>query len=201
MEIFLKYNKKQIHDRQIDTLIGLAKGITVDGDVDLEEAMFLQNWLVQNCHSPNPIIINLLHKVSAMLEDDILDKDESKELFSILHSITGAETSLGEAAKTTKLPICSPTPKISFSSKVFLFTGTCAYGTRKQCQEVITSLDGINAKSVTKKLDYLVLGTYVTECWAHETFGRKIEKAMTYRDSGLPISIITEEHLMQETNL
>jgi len=47
---------------------------------------------------------------------------------------------------------------------------------------------------VTKKLNYLVLGSYVTDSWAHETFGRKIEKAMDYRDSGVPLAIITEEH-------
>lgn len=81
----------------------------------------------------------------------------------------------------------------------FLFTGTCVYGTRKQCQIAIESLGGINAKSVTKTLNYLILGTYVTDSWAHETYGRKIEKAMNYRDEGMPIVIVTEEHgLMQE---
>jgi NAD-dependent DNA ligase len=62
-------------------------------------------------------------------------------------------------------------------------------------------MGGINAKSVTKNLDYLVLGTYVTDSWIHESFGRKIEKAMQYRDSGLPIKIITEEHWLTESNL
>ena len=76
----------------------------------------------------------------------------------------------------------------------FLFTGTCAYGTRKQCQAAVESLGGMNAKSVTKTLDYLILGTYVTDSWAHETYGRKIEKAMNYRDEGVQLVIVTEEH-------
>ncbi|WP_324997679.1 hypothetical protein [Salinisphaera sp.] len=38
-----------------------------------------------------------------------------------------------------------------------------------------------------------MLGTYVTDSWAHETYGRKIEKAMAYRDDGLPLVIITEQ--------
>lgn len=201
MEIFTKYNRKDVQDRQVDTLIGLSKGIAANGEVDQAEAEFLQTWLVQNSQSENPIILNLLNKVSEMLEDGVLDQYESKELLIILHSISGEKSELGEISKTSKLPICTPPPEIDFTDKSFLFTGTCAYGTRKYCQSAIDSLGGINAKSVTKTLDYLVLGTYVTDSWAHESFGRKIEKAMEYRESGLPITIITEEHWLNESGL
>ena len=36
--------------------------------------------------------------------------------------------------------------------------------------------------NITLKLNFLVLGAYVTPSWAHETFGRKIEWAMEYKD-------------------
>lgn len=65
MDIFTRFNRKNIQDRQVDTLIGLSKGITADGKVDQAEAEFLQTWLIQNSHSKNPIIINLLEKVGA----------------------------------------------------------------------------------------------------------------------------------------
>jgi len=52
-----------------------------------------------------------------------------------------------------------------------------------------------------KNLSYLVLKTYVTDSWVHENFGRKIEKAMEYRDAGVPRAIITEEHWITEENL
>lgn len=142
----------------------------------------------------NPIILNLLDKVSNMLEDGVLDEEESSELLRILYNISGETSELGELAKSSTLPIDRPAPPVIFESKSFLFTGTCAFGTRKQCQEVTESLGGINVKSVTKSLDYLVLGTYVTDSWVHETFGRKIEKAMMYREQGMPLVIITEEH-------
>jgi len=201
MDIFTRFNRKNIQDRQVDTLIGISKGITADGKVDQTEAVFLQSWLVQNCQTENPIILNLLNKVTKMLEDGILDDEESSELLGTLRLISGEKVEVGEVARTSTLPICSPPPNIEFVGSVFLFTGTCAYGTRKQCQEAIDILGGINASSVTKKLDYLVLGTYVTDSWAHESFGRKIEKAMEYRDSGLPISIVTEEHWANEAGI
>jgi NAD-dependent DNA ligase len=83
---------------------------------------------------------------------------------------------------------------VKFSGQNFLFTGTCVFGTRKECQSATEKLGGRCEGSVTKRLSYLVLGTYVTDSWAHETFGRKIEKAMAYRNDAIPILIITEEH-------
>lgn len=43
MDIFTKFNRKNIQDRQIDTLIGLSKGITADGKVDQSEAEYSSN--------------------------------------------------------------------------------------------------------------------------------------------------------------
>lgn len=198
MDIFTKFNRKNIQDRQIDTLIGLSKGLTADGKVDQAEAEFLMSWLVQSRQaSESPIIANLLQKVASMLEDDVLDEEESTELLSILRQITGEPIEIGELAKTSSLPLNDPLPEIDFPGKTFLFTGTCAYGTRKQCHQITEELGGIIAKGVTKNLDYLVLGSYVTDSWVHESFGRKIEKAMGYRNEGLPVVILSEEHWAQ----
>jgi len=38
-------------------------------------------------------------------------------------------------------------------------------------------------------VSHICLGTYVTDSWIHESYGRKIEKAMRYRDEGVPLSI------------
>lgn len=202
MNIFLRFNRNKIHDRQIDTLIGLAKGLIADGKIVHSEAEFLNNWLIQSRQaSDHPILANLLEKVSAMLKDGILDAKESKELFQLLQKVTGEPSDFGEVAKSSNLPLCEPPPSVVFPGNSFLFTGTCAYGTRKQCQEATKALGGICAQNVTKKLDYVVLGAYVTDSWAHESFGRKIETAMQYRGEGTPLSIISEEHWANSGNL
>ena len=48
MDIFTRFNRKNIQDRQVDTLIGLSKGILANGIVDLKEAEYLYGWLIQN---------------------------------------------------------------------------------------------------------------------------------------------------------
>ena len=48
MDMFTKFNRKSIDDRQIDTLIGISKGLVADGKVDQAEAEFLLSWLIQS---------------------------------------------------------------------------------------------------------------------------------------------------------
>ena len=202
MDIFTRFNRKNIQDRQVDTLIGLSKGLIADGKVDQAEAEVLMSWLIQSRQaSDNPIIINLLEKVGSMLEDGVLDNDESSELLNILRSLSGEQSEIGELAKTSNLPLDIPSPDVVFKERLFLFTGTFAFGNRNQCKEATESLGGTCAKGVTKSLNYLVLGTYVTDSWVHENFGRKIEKAMGYRDEGIPLAIITEEHWAKSGNI
>lgn len=195
MDIFTKFNRKSIDDRKIDTLIGLAKGITADGIVNQKEADFLWNWLIQSRQaSDHPVIQDLLYNVEAMLSDGLLDKAEAGELIGVLHHISGEPSELGELMKTATLPIDDPAPVVIFKERTFLFTGTCAFGTRQQCKDATEALGGVNVVSVTRRLDYLVVGAYVTESWYHETFGRKIEKAMDYRSKGHPVAIVTENN-------
>jgi NAD-dependent DNA ligase len=202
LDIFTRFNRKAIGDRQIDTLIGLSKGVLADGKVDQSEAEFLLTWLIQSSQATdNPIVLNLLWKVETMLEDGVLDGDEAQELMRLLRQITGESSEVGELAKASTLPVDDPMPSMLFENRSFLFTGTCAFGSRRQCQEAIQSLGGINATGVNRSLDYLVIGTYVTDSWAHETFGRKIEKAVQYRENGVPIAIVTEEHWAREGGL
>lgn len=202
MDIFTRFNRKHIQDRQIDTLIGLCKGIVADHEVNQKEAEFLMSWLIQSRQaSDNPVILNLLEKIGAMLKDGVLDPDEQRELLGVLYKITGNPSEVGEIARSTTLPVDNPMPPIEFESKSFLFTGTCAYGTRKQCHDATSALGGACATGVTKSLDYLVVGTYVTDSWIHESYGRKIEKAVEYRDRGVPLAIVTEEHWANEGNL
>jgi NAD-dependent DNA ligase len=195
MDIFTRFNRKSIDDRQVDTLIGLSKGVLADGKVDQAEAKFLMSWLVQSRQATdNPVIVNLLAKVGEMLGDNTLDAEESAELLGILRGIAGDPCGIGELAKAASLPINNPAPNIVFSGRCFVFTGTCAYGTRTQCHQATEALGGIVSTGIKKTIDYLVLGTYVTDSWAHETYGRKIEKAMMYREQGIPLAIVTEEH-------
>ncbi len=202
MDIYTRFNRKNISDRQIDTLIGLSTGLAADGKIDQTEAELLHNWLGQCTTAAEvPIVVNMFNRVSEMLSDGILDSEESSELLAMLQNLAGESSEFGEVPKSAGLPLCSPAPNITFPDNSFVFTGTFAFGSRKECQAVVTERLGLCASNVTKSLRYLVIGSYVTDSWVHQTFGRKIEKAMENRDRGLPISIISEQHWIESAGL
>jgi hypothetical protein len=82
-----------------------------------------------------------------------------------------------------------------------VFAGICAFGTGRECHEATEALGGRIATGVTKTVHYVVPGTYVTDSWIHETYGRKIEKAMKYRADGVLLAIVIEEHSVNAGDL
>ena len=75
-----------------------------------------------------------------------------------------------------------------------MFTGKFAFGPRKECERQVHSLGGRCEESVTQQTNYLIVGTFGSRDWVHTSFGRKIEKAVAYRRSGMGLAIISEDH-------
>ena len=192
------FNTKPMADRQIDQLIGLAQGIVADGIVNQAEAETLQNWLRANQTTDNPYVSRLLDHVERVLEDGILDEDEGRELHDALMNWTGGGGADGEEPTTASLPL-DPAPRaVRIAGNIFVFTGTGVFGTRRMMQDATIRGGGTVERNITMQTNFVVLGTYVTPAWVHQSFGRKIEKAMDYRDrKGTGIQIVHEEDWVQ----
>ena len=196
------FSKKSAYDRQIDHLTGLCSGLIADGKVDQKEAEVLLAWLAQaDAVSQNSMLTPLLDRVIEFLSDGELDEDESQELLELLRNFVGGEYEVGEIQRSSRLPACDPPPMVAVEGSMFCFTGTFAIGKRSALKEIIAEQGGKTASSVTQKLDYLVVGTYSTDAWAHETFGRKIEYAVELREKYGKPAIITEEHWLKSAGL
>lgn len=191
-----RFNQKRVVDRNIDELIGFARGILADGKVDQNEAESLQKWLVAISGHEHPILHNLLIRVNQMLEDGVLDEEESAELFETLNELTGSNFEKGEILKSTTLPLDKPEPDVKFNGSTFCCTGIFETGTRKEVEEIITN-NGGKPSRLNNSTNYLVIGAYATDSWAHSSYGRKIEKALTIKQKGIDIKIISEHHLLK----
>jgi len=191
------FNKARLNDRQVNELVGMAHGIIADGIVNQDESEYLQKWLAANTAvSDNPVVMTLLTRVSDMLRDGKLDREEAGDLFDTLRRFSGGDFELGEILKSTTLPLDDPQPSLDFNDRHFCFTGTFAFGSRRDCEAAVIERGGI-AGSLTKATNYLVIGVYATESWAHSTYGRKIEKAVSMRDNKVPIAIVSEPHWVE----
>lgn len=192
------YNRARLADRETNELLGLTHGITADGVVTQAEVEYLHKWLVAHtAAAANPVVATLLGRVDAILADGTVDPEEAAELLSVLQKFAAGDFELGETLKATTLPLDAPPPAINFPSSIFCFTGTFAFGSRRECEAAVQAKGGLHG-SLNRDTCYLVIGVYATDSWAHSTFGRKIEKAVEMRQKGVPIAIIGEQHWVSQ---
>jgi NAD-dependent DNA ligase len=193
-----RLNARQRSEREIDELLGLCKGVLADGRVNQAEAEFLSRWLGLNRENTDKWPANILfERLTQMLTDGRLDKAEEHELIALLMETTGGDASrLNAHSLSTGLPITIPTPDVAIPGKQFCFTGKFMYGPRAHCQIEIETRLGRVSDDVTTELDFLVIGVVGSRDWKHSSFGRKIEKAVQYREKGYGLAIIAEEHFI-----
>jgi NAD-dependent DNA ligase len=184
----------RISSRQIDELIGIARGIAADGVLNRAEVEFVQKWLAANSSiSDQPLIRTLYQRVSEILGDGVADTEECAELLDTLNRFSNRDFELGEVLKSTTLPLCDPPPDLEFAGRTYCFTGTFTFGKRRDCEQAVTDR-GASCGGLSLRTDYLVIGVYATESWKHSSMGNKILKACGWRDEGMPISIVSEGH-------
>lgn len=187
----------RISARQIDELVGLARGVAADGDINHAEVEFLQKWLAANIAvSQQPLIRTLYQRINEVLADGVLDAEEKTSLLETLNSFSSRDFELGEVLKSSTLPLCDPAPTLAFVGRSYCFTGTFIYGQRKACERAVAERGGLSGP-LSRKTEVLVIGAYATESWKHSTFGNKILQASEWRDEGRPIAIVSEQHWTQ----
>lgn len=194
------FHQARIDRRSADALVGLAAGISADGTISQQEAVFLENWMSSNLvHLEDPVVNLLYRRLSDMLADGVLDAEESAELLGMLYSFTGLGVNKPKPSDNAfvtpnDLPLCNPAPELKWNGRQFVFTGVMAYGPRKNCEALVIDRGGEIGPGVSKKTHYLVIGSIGNDQWLHSTYGTKIKKALELRETGAQLSIVSEEH-------
>lgn len=182
--------------RSIDELLGLCKGVILDGEVSETEAIALHQWVQTHPDAANEWPADVLaRRLDQIFEDAIVTRQERNDLLLLLEEITGGdpeEVALGN--RSTTLPLDDPPPPVAFMGRSFCFTGKFFYGARRACEREITERGGGCHKSVRLDTDYMVIGLLGSRDWLHSSFGTKIQKAMEYNRRGRGCAIISEKH-------
>lgn len=183
-------------ERDVAEMLGLAKGVLVDGVVTEDEARFLYDWT-----AAHPDVVGgwpgkvLARRLRQVFRDGWVSDEERRDLTDLLTELTGGGIYMGGGAEpSTLLPFDDPLPEIEIPNRVFVLTGRFAYGTRDACQDALRSVGGWSEDNVTLDTNYLVIGTFASRDWIQSNWGRKIEKAVRYREENGWPRIITEEH-------
>ncbi len=190
------FHEQRIDKRSAEALIGICAGLIADGAINQQEAEFLKHWIEKHLAQLEDPVINLLYRrLANMLADGILQPDEAAELLDMLKQLSGAPSDLCRPYTTpTTLPLNNPPPALSWEGRTFVFTGVMAYGPRKDCEQLVLDRGAITSASISRKVNFLVIGSIGNEQWLNSTYGTKIKKALELRESGSPIALVSEEH-------
>ncbi|AOY00122.1 BRCT domain-containing protein [Jeongeupia sp. USM3] len=176
-------------------LLGLCTGLVADQHLNDTEIQFLATWIKQHpdvtAGWPGKTIAR---RITEITRDGIITDEERADLLITLNSVCGndfAETGSTDANVVT-LPY-DDDPHVLFSGRSFCLTGRFFHGTRNACEKALSALGGIPRDNVVKDLDYLVVGSLISDDWAHTPYGRKIELAMRYIEQGEGIALISEQ--------
>lgn len=189
--------------KAVNTLYGLIMGIMADGKIADEEIHFLNLWLHDNDSFTHAFPLNAVkRRVKDILADGIITQDERDDFQRLLSTIIGG--TFQESGSTGGLSTgykAEEPDQLNFEGSKFCLTGAFATGTRGKCESIIIELGGVPAKSVTKDLDYLVIGALASRDWIASSHGRKIEKALYYQEQGQPVTILSEETWVRFINI
>lgn len=192
----VRFNRARRTERDLCELLGLARGLLADGVVTADEATLLHNWVARHEDALDHWAVRTVHsRLTTHFADGVIDEEERADLKALLDSLVGGELSaVCDSDVATTLPLDQPPPVIEWSGQIYVFTGKFAWGTRRDCEGEVTKRGGACESNVTKRTGFLVIGTFGSRDWVHTAFGRKIDKAVSYRDEGLPLRIVAEDH-------
>ncbi|MBJ3779353.1 MULTISPECIES: BRCT domain-containing protein [Enterobacter cloacae complex] len=176
-------------------LEGLCKGMLADHQLLDEEIKYLSWWLTSNGALKNNYPGKELYQlVTEILKDGVITPEERESLKEGLVAFTGCDLANGVVdGMSTRLPI-DDIESLDLSGAVVCLTGDFLHGKRSKCKADIEAAGAKVCDSVTMKINYLIVGTLSSKDWMYQSHGRKIEKAVDYRDNkNIPLKIISEE--------
>lgn len=175
-------------------LLGLAEGLISDHVLADTEVQFLDQWLKHHDAIAHTWPGDVLHqRVQHVLADGKVTEEERAHLIATLRQLIGGSLErLAESPKVTTLAI-DEIDAVQFSDAWFCLTGEFVFAPKQKCAEAIAARGGVVKSSVSKRLNYLVIGGLGSDEWKHGSFGTKIEKAIALKRQGASILIIHED--------
>lgn len=184
----------------LQQLQGLCHGILADGHVNEAELAGLRTWMREHFYLARLYPFDEIHSIlHFIMENGRAGDDELLMLKAIflqyanIRVETVRASLVEEVGHTYQIKgFCAVAPEVVFEGRRFCFTGESGRATRSQLQSYISQMGGIPQNNVTKDLDFLIVGDAGSEAWAFSCYGRKVEKALEYRQAGCTLVVVQE---------
>lgn len=157
--------------------------IIEDDDISDKEICELKEWLEKHEELKGYYPFDKIFEVvEHIMLDGLMDANEKQVLLSILNAFINPHTENAE---------------IDFAGKTVCLSGEFNYGSKKQVEDFLVEKGALIAKSVTGKLDVLILGEAGSAAWKYGNYGSKYEKACQLNEKGKTIIIVKESDVIK----
>ncbi|HNK63346.1 MAG TPA: BRCT domain-containing protein [Anaerolineales bacterium] len=188
----------EVTTADMQRLHALMGGIAGDGMITVDELSGLSDWLSEHEHLKTCWPYDEVDSIiTAVLADKRIDEKEHGLLMTFFSEFVSTQdnrviSQVPEPSEVTLQGLCAVCPEIEFENSVFCFTGASSKRTRKELNEIVTSLGGKVTNSISSSINYLVIGADGNPCWAYACYGRKVEAAVNLRRQGKRLLIVHE---------
>lgn len=188
-------NQSRLLSRSCEALLGVCQGLLADHVLNEAEVGFLALWLRDHPDIARVWPGNIIsERVEDILSDGSFSEDGLEQLKEVLTSLLGGTWAQTGAASGLSIDLSiEHDAQFVLPGRRFCFSGKFVFGSRSVCERAVLERGGLIDKEITKDLDFLVVGPFVSSDWLNTTFGRKIEKAVGYQRAGCGIRIISEK--------
>lgn len=182
----------------LQRLHAILGAILADGVITEAELTGLSTWLTEHDHLQRCWPYDEIHSlVVSVMADKKIDEREQKMLRSFFSEFIAVLDDRTITAPPVMIDgdivgLCAVCPDITLEGSMFCFTGASSRYTRKQLADVVQQAGGEFVDTVSKKVNYLIIGADGNPCWAYACYGRKVEKAVKMRKEGSRILIVHE---------
>lgn len=138
-------------------------------------------------------LLNEIYALSSMFKERYLDRHFDDDTLSYFQRIDNGSPSMQPIST-----IFDQTCKVSIPGKTFCVTGVTRTAKRADIHIMILERKGIVKTSISRVIDFLVVGGETSHQWSFGLYGHKINQAMYLQKNGFDIKIIDEGHFMKE---
>lgn len=173
--------------KSLQELKSIIEKIMFDKEIDKIEVENLKTWLLLHHHLIGNYPFDKINEiVNNVLDDENITKEEYEQLNMVFNEFINPLSTTNENSN------------IVFENRLFCLTGSFNNGSKEDIENKIISKGGICSKSLTSKVNYLIVGGAGSDAWKFGNYGGKVQKAMELNEKGKNIVIIGEDEFMKE---
>jgi NAD-dependent DNA ligase len=172
-------------------LMGIIKGILSDTQINAKEVSALYMWMQAHDNlKGNYPFDKIFDALTQVLADGILDPEEEKILLAIFEQFLNPRQTCACGNSLSGEPSAVG---INLSGKTCCLTGDFSYGTKAEVEKHISNSGGICIPTITREVDYLIVGGQGSEAWIYGNYGTKVKKALQMQENGHRVQIVGED--------